>query len=439
MKKRLHGVHVPHLKNTSQMPAVRIDVPKTVIIPMQMHIGAPAKPLVKPGDAVCVGQKIGEAGGFVSAPIHSGVSGTVKKIGEMTAANGRKMQTVIIETDGLQTPYEGICPPEIASLQDFLNALRESGIVGLGGAGFPTSVKLTLKDPSMLKAVIINCAECEPYITSDTRTLLDRSDDVMEGARLLQKYLNPPRIIFGIEDNKPECIALYRKLTAAEQNMEVHALKAMYPQGGEKVLIYNTIGGVVPEGGLPIDAGAVVLNCTTLAGIAAYIRTGMPLTEKCITVDGSAVREPKNVIVPVGTLMRDVFEACGGFKSEPGKVLYGGPMMGNAVPDLDQPVLKNTNAILAFDKKDAVTGEPTACIKCGRCIAHCPLGLMPAEIETSFRLGRWDLLEAFKVNLCMECGSCSYGCPANRPLVQTNRLAKAQLAAQKAARKEAGK
>lgn len=439
MRLHLHGVHLPHNKRTAQLSAVRIPVPGTVVIPLQMHIGAPAKPAVKIGDPVKVGQLIGEAGGFVSAPVHSSVSGTVKKIGEMTAANGRKMQTVIIETDGLQAPFEEIRKPELHNLQDFLNAVRESGIVGLGGAGFPTSVKLTLKDPSVLKAVIINCAECEPYITSDTRTLLDRSEDVMEGARLIREYLNPPRIIFGIENNKPECIALYRQLTAGEAGMEVQALKSMYPQGGEKVLIYNTIGGIVPEGGLPIDAGAVVLNCTTLASIAAYVRTGMPLVEKCITVDGSAVREPKNVIVPIGTRMRDVFEACGGFRSEPKKVLYGGPMMGTSVPDLEQPVMKNTNAILAFEAGDAVLAEPTACIKCGRCIAHCPISLMPAEIETAFRLGRMDQLETFKVNLCMECGCCSYGCPAHRPLVQTNRLAKAQLAAMKAARKEAGK
>ena len=439
MRLRLHGVHVPHMKHTSQMPVVRLVVPATVEIPMQMHIGAPANPVVAPGDAVAVGQCIGEAGGFVSSPVHSSVSGTVKKIGELTGANGRPMQTVIIETDGLQTPFAGICPPVIETLQDFLNALRDSGIVGLGGAGFPTGVKLTLKDPSKLKAVIVNCAECEPYITSDTRTMLDRSDDVMAGARLVQKFLNPPRIIFGIEDNKPACIELYRKLTASEKSMEVQALKAMYPQGGEKVLIYNTIGGIVPEGGLPIDAGAVVLNCTTLACIAAYVRTGMPLVEKCVTVDGSAVREPKNVIVPIGSRMGDVFEACGGFRSEPGKVLYGGPMMGISVPDLNQPILKNTNAILALDEKDAALPEPTACIKCGRCIAHCPVNLMPAEIETAFRMGRVDLLEEFKVNLCMECGCCSFGCPAHRPLVQTNKLAKAQLAALKAARKEAGK
>ena len=429
MRMHIHGVHVPNRKNTAQLAALRLPVPETVEIPMSMHIGAPAIPVVKPGETVKVGQLIGKAGGYVSAPVYASVSGTVKKIGQQVASGGRLMQTVVIAADGKQDIFDEIHPPKLDTTQDFLDAVRESGLVGLGGAGFPTVVKLTVKNLEQVKAIIINGAECEPYITSDTRTMLDRPDDLMEGARLVQHFLQVRRIIFAIEDNKPRCIQLYRKLTKDQDGMEVHALKSLYPQGGEKVLIYNTIGAVVPEGKLPLDVGAIVLNCTTLANIARFCNTGMPLVEKCITVDGSAVAKPKNVIVPIGMKLGDVFAACGGFSAEPKKVLYGGPMMGIAVPDLEQPVLKNTNAILAFTEKDALLPEPTACIHCGRCIGHCPLRLMPSQIETAYRAGDMPRLHALKVNLCMECGCCSYGCPAHRPLVQTNKLAKAKLAA----------
>ena len=422
--KKLHGVHVPHHKNTQDMVAVRMDCPASVTIPMSMHIGAPAKPIVKAGDLVQVGQRIADAGGFVSSPIHASVSGKVKKIDDMLASNGRRMATIIIEADGQQTPYEGLQPPVINSLEDFQKAVSDSGVVGLGGAGFPTAVKLTVKDLSKIEAVVVNGAECEPYITSDTRTMLDQGDLVIQGAKLLQQYLQVKRVIFGIEDNKPKCIAHFKELCAKETGMEVHALPAMYPQGGEKVLVFHTTGRIVPEGKLPLDAGAIVINCTTLAAIARYVNTGMPLVEKCVTVDGSAVKSPKNVIAPIGTAMGDVFEFAGGFACEPKKVLYGGPMMGIAVPDLNQPILKNTNAILAFAEDDARLPEPSACIKCGRCIAHCPFSLQPCEIEAAFERKDVEAMAELKVNICMECGCCSFICPASRPLVQTNKLAK---------------
>lgn len=436
--KRLRGIHVPHHKNTQDMKAVRMACPASVTIPMSMHIGAPARPIVQVGETVQLGQRIADAGGFVSSPIHASVSGKVKKIDSVLASNGRAVQAITIEADGLQTPYEGLKTPEIASPEDFLIAVADSGVVGLGGAGFPTAVKLTVKDLSRIEAVIVNGAECEPFITSDTRTMMDDGELVLQGAKLLQKYLQVKRIIFGIENNKPQCIENIRLLIANEAGMEVQALPAMYPQGGEKVLIYHTIGRIVPEGKLPLDAGAIVINCTTLAAIARYIRTGMPLVEKCLTVDGSAVKSPMNVIAPIGTAMADVFEFCGGFRCEPKKVLYGGPMMGISVPDLNQPILKNTNAIIALAEKDAIVPEPTACIKCGRCVNHCPLKLMPADIETAFEQGRIEELAALKVNLCMECGCCSFICPARRPLVQTNKLAKAKVIAYLNAQKEKG-
>ena len=435
MKLHIHGVHVPNRKNTAELAALRLPIPETVEIPMSMHIGAPAIPVVKPGENVRVGQLIGKAGGFVSAPVYASVSGTVKKIGQQVGSGGRLMQTVIIAADGKQEPDPDLKPPKLDTMQDFLDAVRASGMVGLGGAGFPTVVKLTVKNLDQIKCVIINGAECEPYITSDTRAMIDYSFDVIAGCRLLQKFLKVPRIVFGIEDNKPECIERYRVLVSHEQNMEVMPLKAMYPQGGEKVLIYHVTGEKVPEGKLPLDVGAVVLNCTTISSIARYCRTGLPLVKKCVTVDGSAVKNPMNVLVPIGMRMKDVFEATGGFKEEPKMVLYGGPMMGIAVPDLEQPILKNTNAILAFGEAEATPPEPTACIKCGKCIAHCPLSLMPCEMETAYKKGNMERLMHLKVNLCMECGCCSFICPAHRPLVQTNKLAKAQVMAYKNALK----
>lgn len=414
-----------------------MPVPAVVTIPMSMHIGAPAKPVVNVGDEVSVGQLIAEAAGFVSSPIYSGVSGKVKKLDDMLMSGGQFVPAVTIETDGKQTLFEGMAAPRVTNLEEFLDAVRKSGVVGLGGAGFPTAVKLSVKDLSKIEAVIINGAECEPYITSDTRTMLDDSDLVWEGIELLKKYMQVKRVVIGIEDNKPQCVSTFRKMCKAGDGVEVKALPALYPQGGEKVLIYNTIGRIVPEGKLPIDAGAIVINCTTLAAVAKYIKTGMPLVEKCVTVDGSAVKNPKNVIAPIGTPIKELFEFCGGFKAEPKKVLYGGPMMGLAVPDLDAPVLKNTNAVLAFDEKDAVLPKETNCIKCGRCVAHCPFNLAPADIETAFRLKKPEDLEALKVNLCMECGCCAYVCPANRPLVQVNKLAKVMLRDYQSAQKAA--
>ena len=435
--KKLHGIHAPHRKNTAEQKPERLPVPATVTIPMSMHIGAPAKPTVKVGDEIKVGQLIAEPGGFVSSPIYSGVSGKVKKVDTMLMSGGQFVPAVTIETDGQQTLLESIAPPVVTNLQEFIEAVKNSGVVGLGGAGFPTAVKLSVKDLSLIEAVIINGAECEPYITSDTRTMLDDADLVWEGIELLKKYLQVKRIVIGIEDNKPQCVNTFKKLCQPGDGVEVKALPAMYPQGGEKVLIYNTIGRVVPEGKLPIDAGAIVINCTTLAAVAKYIKTGMPLVEKCVTVDGSAVKEPKNVIAPIGTPVKELFEYCGGFKKEPKKVLYGGPMMGLAVPDLDAPILKNTNAILAFDEKDAALPKETACIKCGRCVNHCPFSLAPVDIETAFRQKKPEDLEVLKVNLCMECGCCSFVCPANRPLVQVNKLAKVMLRDYQAAQKAA--
>ncbi len=428
-RKPLHGVKTPHNKHTADQPAVYMPVPASVTIPMSMHIGAPASPKVKVGDSVKVGQVIAEASGFVSSPVHASVSGKIKKIEDIVISNGRKVPAITIESDGKMERFEGLKPPVIESSADFLQALTDSGIVGLGGAGFPTSVKLNVRNLDQIEAVIVNGAECEPYITSDTRTMLDNPKLVISGAKLLQEHLRVKRVIFAIEDNKPQCIDIFRQLVQAETGMEVMSLPSLYPQGGEKVLIYNTIGKTVPEGKLPLDVGAIVINCTTLASIARYIRYGIPLIKKCVTVDGSAVKSPKNVIAPIGTALADVFAFCNGFQKEPKKVIYGGPMMGIAVPDLEQPILKNTNAILAFAEEEATPRPFSPCIRCGRCVAVCPMRLTPCEVENAFDRKDMALLASLKINICMECGCCSYVCPSSRPLVQTHKLAKPLLAA----------
>jgi electron transport complex protein RnfC len=432
--RKLSGVHVPHLKRTAESVPEKIPIPAEVVLPMNMHIGAPSKPVVKTGDAVKVGQLVAEASGSVSSPVYASVSGKIKSVEEIEGANGSRTMAIVIAADGLQTTFEGLTPPVVTNTDEFIGAVRDSGAVGLGGAGFPTAVKLKV-DPAKTDTIIINGAECEPYITSDTRTMTDDAELVYEGALMLKKYLGIKNIVIAIEDNKPEPIRRMRQLSAPDSGVDIITLPALYPQGGEKVLIYNVAGRIVPEGKLPLDVGVIVLNCTTVAVIARFIKTGMPLVSKCVTIDGSAVKEPKNVIAPIGTPVSALFACCGGFKDEAGKVLYGGPMMGIAIHDLSLPVLKSTNAVLAFDVKDARLPEETACIRCGRCVARCPMHLMPFSIETAYKLKKPELLEKFKVNLCMECGCCAYTCPAKRRLVHVMKLSKAMLRDYQAAQK----
>lgn len=425
----LHGVHVPHRKNTAEIPAVRPETPKTVTIPLSMHIGAPAKAVVAVGDLVKVGTLIAEAGGAVSAPIHSSVSGKVTKITDFLLSDGRTVPAVVIESDGEMAPDESIAPPVIDSRESFIEAVKNSGIVGLGGAGFPTHFKLNA-DPAKIDYLIVNGAECEPYVTSDTLTMENRGDDMKVALEAMKKWLGIKRIIIGIESNKKKAIEKMKALMAevgADCSASVKVLPPVYPQGGEKVLIYHTTGRVVPAGKLPIDAGCIVINCTTLAAIGAYLKTGMPLVEKCVTVDGGAVKEPKNLLVPVGTPMAELFAACGGFVTEPAKVVYGGPMMGITVPDLSAPILKNTNAILALTEREIKTPKTTNCIRCGSCTNTCPFGINPAEIARAYQKKDAEALKKLELMSCMECGCCSFICPANRPLVQTNRLAKVFL------------
>ena len=433
----MKGVAVPHHKNTAGTEPVRMP-PALVVLPTVMHIGAPAVPVVKVGDEVKVGEKVAEASGFVSSPVHASVSGTVKKIEPVLLSNGNRVPAIWIESDGKMTPFREKTekPSFITTKEEFLKAVTDSGIVGLGGAGFPTAVKLAVKDPSALDTVIVNGAECEPYITSDTYTMQSRADSVAAGIELLRDYLGARKFVIGVESNKPGCIRNMKALRIPGVSLSVKVLPPQYPQGAEKVLIHRVTGRIVPEGKLPIDVGVLVINCTTLASLADYINTGMPLVEKCVTVDGSAVREPKNVIVPIGTPVSEVFAFCGGFTEQPGKVLYGGPMMGIAVPDLSVPVLKNTNALLAFGKKDSAVPPETPCLHCGRCANHCPMQLNPPAIAKAYEERNGEALARLKVNLCMECGACVFRCPARRKIVQRNRLAKGVLRAYEQKKKE---
>ena len=424
---RLHGTKVPHKKNTADCKPINIPVPKTVVIPMSMHIGKPSAVNVKKGDDVKVGTLLGEQDGFISAPVHSSVSGKVTKIDEIKMTSGQKVSAVVIESDGLQEKDESIKPPAVSDFDSFVDAVKKSGIVGLGGAGFPTFVKLGVKDLEKIDAVIINAAECEPYITSDTRTMLDKTDYIFKGINAIKKYMGVKRFIIGVEDNKPECIKKLGEYSKDDSSVEIKALPAIYPQGGEKVLVYNTMKRIIPKGGLPLDVGVIVINVTTLAFVGEYLETGMPLVEKCVTVDGSAVKEPKNVIAPIGTPIETLLESAGGLKSEPFKVIYGGPMMGISVASMDAPVLKMTNAVIAMDEKEAAPPKTTACINCGKCLNHCPFKLDPRQIARAYKQSSGEDLEKLCVDLCMECGCCSYVCPAKRPLVQTNKLAKSVL------------
>ncbi len=427
MPKALQGVKVKHSKNTANLQPVRMPVPEKVIIPMIQHMGAPCDLLVKVNDTVTVGQMIGDSGAFLSSPIYSSVSGTVTAIDDFVTAMGAKCKAAVITTDGQQTVCPDLEVPQVNSHADLVAAVRKCGLVGLGGAGFPTHIKLNPKNLSEVDTLVINGAECEPYITCDMRLMLDNTDGLLEGVSIVKKHLEVSQVVIGVEDNKPEAIAKLTQAVASMDGVSVKTLKSKYPQGAEKVLIYETTGRVVKEGQLPADVGVVVLNVATCAKIADYLKTGMPLVEKTITVDGSAVAEPKNVIVPIGTQIKDIIAFCGGYKAEAKKLLMGGPMMGIVVPSEEFPLVKNNNAILAFDEKESRMEFETACIRCGRCLRACPFGLAPAKLDKAYRAKNVEALRELKVNLCMECGCCSYVCPAKRYLVMSNKLGKKLL------------
>ena len=431
VKKVRGGVKVDHHKNTQDCEVVRIPTPETVVIPMQMHIGAPCEPLVKVGDTVAVGQLIGDTDKFVSAPIHASVSGKVKAVGDIKMPNGILSKAVTIESDGEDRLWEGIEPPKIDTREDFLKAIRASGLVGLGGAGFPTHVKLSFPQDKGIDTLVINAAECEPYITVDYRECIDNSWNILSAVYTLKEILGFKKVIIAAEDNKPEAFKVLKNIADKDSNdddaVKLMVLESKYPQGAEKMMVQSATGRKIPPGKLPSDVGCVVMNVASVAYISRYLKSGKPLVSRSLTVDGSAIAEPKNVRVPIGTNIGEIIDFCGGFKTEPAKIITGGPMMGLAIVGTDLPVLKQNNAILAFDKNDAVIKKETDCIHCGRCAAACPLSLTPTNIMRATKAKDTETMKRIGVNVCMECGSCAYSCPAGIPLVQYMRLAKTIL------------
>ena len=425
------GVKVDHQKNTAETEVVRIPEPQKVVLPMQQHIGAPCTPTVKVGDTVAIGQVIGDSDKFVSAPIHASISGKVSAIGNVKLPNGAVVQGVTIESDGERRLYDGIEPPKADTKEEFLKAVRASGLVGLGGAGFPTHVKLNVPPDKNVDTLVINAAECEPFITVDYRECIDNSWDILSGIHIIKDMLGIENVIIAVENNKPKAFEVLKRIADSDNysgdHIKLMSLESRYPQGAEKMMVQSATGRKVPPGKLPADVGCIVMNVASVAFVARYIKTGKPLVSRSLTVDGSAIAEPKNVRVPIGTSIADIIDFCGGFKEEPRKIITGGPMMGLSITGTDLPVIKNNNAILAFTEKDAKLMQEGDCIRCGRCAAACPMSLVPTLIERYTKAGDTDALKKIGVNVCMECGSCAYSCPAKKPLVQTMRAAKAFL------------
>lgn len=439
--RRSTGVHPPYRKElTSDKPLRRMEAPARVTIPLQQHLGAPNSPKVKKGDQVLVGTLLGGSEAFVSAPVHSSVSGKVLQVAPGPGPLGKDVLSVTIEND-----RENKHDPSLASPGDWREmdpgairaAIRAAGIVGLGGATFPTHVKLNPPADYPIDTVIINGAECEPYLNSDYRLLLEEGEAVLEGLRIIMKTVGASRGIIAIEDNKPEAIAGIKRLNQ-DDNIRVRTLRTRYPQGAEKVLIDSLLDKQVPSGGLPMHVGVVVNNVGTACAVARCFRDGMPLVERVVTVTGSVIREPANLIVPMGASFAAVIEACGGLASAPGKVIMGGPMMGLAQYNMEVPVIKGTSGILVLSCEEvsySVPAEPV-CIRCGRCVKACPMGLVPTYLATYSHFGKLDDLARLNVNDCIECGCCAYICPTRNPMVQLIKLGKAETARAKKRQEE---
>ena len=425
------GVHPKDGKILSKTKAIQELLPTgEIVIPLSQHIGAPANPIVAVGDRVLVGQKIGEASGFISANIHSSVSGTVKKIEPRLVTKGTNVMSVVIENDNL---YE----EQAWDLKDYsemtkeekLEAIKEAGIVGMGGAGFPTNVKLSPKNPDEINYIIVNGAECEPYLTSDYRRMVEQPEVLIEGLKIILSLFDNAKGIIAVEDNKLDVIINLKKLTKKEDNIEIKAVYTKYPQGGERALIYALTGRQVNSSMLPADVGCVVNNVDTVFAIYNALINHKPLISRIVTISGDDICEPGNFLVPIGTNVNEVIEAAGGFKKEPEKIICGGPMMGTAIFSTDIPVIKGTSAILAFKKDDVARSEATSCINCGKCLSVCPGRVMPSRLADYAEHGD---VESFVENYgmeCCECVCCSYICPAKRNLTQSIKSMRGQVLA----------
>ncbi len=417
------GIHPDDGKKLTQNEAVRAYVTQgEAVYPLSQHIGAPAKPVVKKGDRVLAGQLIAEAAGFVSANIHSAVSGTVKAIEKRNVPAGGKMDSIVIENDGLFESVdfsENVRPLSELYREDVIAIIRKAGVVGMGGAGFPTDVKLSPRNEDAIDCIIVNGAECEPYLTSDYRRMLEEPEKIVDGLKIALGLFQGAQGIIAIEDNKPEAIKILREKTKDEPRIRVNKVKTKYPQGAERQLIYANTGRYVNSNMLPADAGCIVHNVDTIISIYEAVIMGCPVISRVVTVTGDCIAEPRNFIVPIGTSFRELVEAAGGFKKDPAKVIAGGPMMGKALYDLDVPVTKGTSAILALSKDAVADSKPSQCIKCGKCVSVCPGRVEPNLLAD---LAEAKDIEGFlKYNgmECCECGCCSYVCPAKRHLTQT--------------------
>ena len=415
------GVHPWDGKELSKdKPMKAIEPQGEMVYPLSQHIGAPAVPIVKKGDRVLTGQKIAEAGGFVSAPIYATVSGTVKAIEPRRVVTGDMVNAIIIDNDKLfeEVTYTPHNPDELDK-KEIIELIKEAGVVGMGGAGFPTHVKLSPKEPEKIEYVIANCAECEPYLTSDYRRMLEEPGKLVEGLKIILRLFDNAQGILAIEDNKLDCIELLSKLVENEERISVKALKTKYPQGAERQIIYATTGRAINSSMLPADAGCVVDNVDTIVAVYHAVKEGKPLMNRIVTITGDAVNDPRNFYVRIGMNYKDLIAEAGGFKTEPEKVVSGGPMMGFALFDLNVPTTKTASALLCMTKDEVSMMEPSPCINCGRCVETCPSRLVPRKLAV---IAQHHDEEAFVANdgmECCECGCCSYTCPAKRQLTQS--------------------
>ncbi len=429
------GIHPYDGKELSKDKPIKAVLPKgDLVYPLSQHIGAPAKPIVAKGDHVLTGQKIAEAGGFVSAPVYATVSGTVKAIEPRRVVTGDNVMSIVVENDGLyeEVEYPAVKPLEDMTRDEIIACIKEAGIVGMGGAGFPTFIKLSPKEPEKIDYVIANCAECEPYLTSDYRRMLEEPQKLVDGLKVYLKLFENARGILAVEDNKPDCIELLRKLTKDETRISVKALKTKYPQGAERQIIYAATGRSINSSMLPADAGCVVNNVDTIVAVYHAVYEGRPLMNRIVTVTGDAVADPRNFIVRIGTNYHELVEEAGGFKEEPVKIISGGPMMGFGIFDLNVPTTKTASALLCLTQDDVSRMEPSACINCGRCVEACPSRLVPSMLADFAEHYEEEEFLSHDGMECCECGCCSFVCPARRSLTQSIKsMRKMQLAKKK--------
>ncbi len=433
MKTFSQGIHPRYNKERTQDKAIKeLHLPKRVIIPLHQHTGASCEPLVKVGDEVYEGQKIGDTGKFISAPVHASISGKVTKIDKLLHPCGVNILSVVIEA--IETAVSGkqravSRDPESVTPEEIRKLVREAGIVGLGGAAFPTHVKLTPPEGKKIDTILINGCECEPYITADYRIMLEKSEHVVSGAILIAKAAGAEKIMIGIEDNKPDAIERMKSVARKQKPglVSVVKLKTKYPQGGEKMLVKAALGREVPSRGLPLDVGVVVSNVGTAVAVDDAITSGTPLIKRVITVAGSGIKSPQNVLVRIGTTFQDVVEECGGLTEDAHKIIMGGPMMGVSQFSLEVPVVKATTCILVLSRKEVIQEKVYPCIKCSRCVDHCPIYLLPSRLAAFAENGRYGDFEDWGGQDCIECGSCAYVCPAKIPIVHWVKLAKLKL------------